>query len=494
MSFKDYDIGPFYDEMFEAPGKPRPGTELLANKIESLPQGEIGRRQTAAEKALFDSGITFSVYGHQDGTEKIWPFDIIPRIVEASEWNTIEKGLIQRITAMNLFIDDIYHGKKIVKDKVVPLELIESAEGYLKPCIGLDPPRQIWCHITGTDLVRDENGQYFVLEDNMRCPSGVSYVLSNRRLMRRTFPEVFTASKVKPVERYPSKLLDMLISIAPPGVADPVVGLLTPGIYNSAYFEHSFLAHEMGIELVEGTDLTICDGFVCMRTTKGPRRIDVIYRRLNDDFLDPEAFRPESVLGVPGIMEAYKKGRVALANAPGTGVADDKVIYAYVPKMIKYYLDQDPIIPNVPTYLCWEDKDRKYVLENLEKLVVKSANESGGYGMLVGPASNKAEQEAFAEKIKAKPRNFIAQPALGLSRVPVVVGDFFEGRHVDLRPYIIYGDDIYVLPGGLTRVALRKGSLVVNSSQGGGSKDTWVVDEALQIQNSQSQTQGGDAC
>ena len=488
MCFSSYDIGDYYDEMIEAPEKFRPGAILLADKIKTLPKGEIQNRQAVAEKALFDMGITFSVYGHQDGAEKIWPLDIIPRIVEAREWNIVEKGLIQRITALNLFIHDVYNERRIIRDKIIPEDLIESAEGFLKPCIGLKPPKNIWCHITGTDLVRDKNGQFLVLEDNLRCPSGVSYVLANRRLMRRTFPEVFTASKVKPVEEYPAKLLDMLLSIAPENVIEPVVGLLTPGIYNSAYFEHSFLAHEMGIELVEGRDLVVSDGFVCMKTTKGLKRVDVIYRRINDNFIDPETFMPESLLGVPGIMEVYRQGRISLANAPGTGVADDKVIYAFVPQMIKYYLDQDPIIENVPTYLCWKEKDRKFVLDNLEKLVVKSANESGGYGMLIGPASSKAEQETFAAKINAMPRNFIAQPTISLSRVPVVVGDSFEGRHVDLRPYIVYGEDIYVLPGGLTRVALRKGSLVVNSSQGGGSKDTWVVDESLQDIQNQAQT------
>lgn len=476
MSFEKYDIGPFYDEMFEAPGRPRPGSRLLAQKIESLPKGELRRRQAAAEKSLYDMGITFNVYGHEDADEKIWPFDLLPRIVDSSEWERIEKGLQQRIQALNLFIDDVYHGQKIIKDGIVPSELITSAEGFLPPCIGLNPPGGVWCHVTGTDLVRDEKGTIYVLEDNLRCPSGVSYVLANRRLMKRTFPEVFAASNVKPVDVYPTKLLDMLYSVAPSGVQDPMVVLLTPGIYNSAYFEHSFLAHETGMELVEGRDLIAEDGFVCMRTSKGLQRVDVIYRRLNDDFLDPKAFREDSVLGVPGIMDVYRAGRVALANAPGTGVADDKVIYAYVPKMIQYYLGEDTIIPNVPTYLCWEKKDRAYVLDHLAELVVKSANESGGYGMLIGPSASAGEQAEFAEKIKAEPRNFIAQPALGLSRVPIITEDSFEGRHVDLRPFILYGKDVYVLPGGLTRVALRKGSLVVNSSQGGGSKDTWVVE------------------
>ncbi len=478
MQFKDYDIGGFYDEMFESPDTPRAGSRLLVQKIESLPPGELKRRQAAADKALFDMGITFNVYGHGDGTEKIWPFDLVPRIVDSDDWGRIEKGLKQRIYALNAFVDDVYHDQRIVKDGIVPGDLIRSAEGFLPPCVGLDPPRGVWCHISGTDLVRDQAGGLFVLEDNLRCPSGVSYVIANRRLMKRTFPEVFAASNVKAVDVYPARLLDMLIAMAPAGVADPVVTLLTPGMYNSAYFEHSFLAHETGIELVEGQDLVVHGGEVCMRTTKGLQRVDVIYRRLNDDFLDPNVFRQDSVLGVPGLMDVYRAGRVSLANAPGTGVADDKVIYAYAEDIIRYYLGEEPVIPNVPTYLCWKDEDRRYVLNHLDSLVVKSANESGGYGMLIGPASTREDRSEFAGKIRAQPRNFIAQPALGLSRVPVIVDDTFEGRHVDLRPFILYGEEIFVLPGGLTRVALRKGSLVVNSSQGGGSKDTWVVDNA----------------
>ena len=341
--------------------------------------------------------------------------------------------------------------------------------------MGLRPPRGIWCHITGTDLVRDRDGQIYVLEDNLRCPSGVSYVLENRQVLKRTFPQVFEASRVRPVDDYPSRLLDMLQYLAPDSVTAPTVVVLTPGIHNSAYFEHAFLAQQMGIELVEGRDLVVTDGFVFMRTTKGLQRVDVIYRRLDDDFLDPLTFRADSLLGVPGLFEVYKAGRVALANAPGTGVADDKVIYAYVPKIIRYYLGEDSILPNVPTYVCWDDTERKHVVANLDKLVVKVANESGGYGMLIGPHASSAERAEFAERIQAAPRNYIAQPTLALSRAPVIVEDHFEGRHVDLRPYILYGQEIYVLPGGLTRVALRKGSLVVNSSQGGGSKDTWVL-------------------
>ncbi len=475
MQFNAYSLDGFYDEMFAAPGSPRPGSVLLKDKIESLRPGELAARQAAAEKTFYDLGITFTVYGHEEGTEKIFPFDIIPRIVEAKEWQRVEVGLKQRIMALNLFVHDVYNDKKIIKDGVVPAELIDSAQGYFKACVGLQPPLGVWCHITGTDLVRDEQGDFHVLEDNMRSPSGVSYVLANRAVLKRTFPQVFAASKVRPVDEYPSLLLDMLHAIAPHHATQPTVGLLTPGVYNSAYYEHSYLAQQTGVELVEGRDLVVRDGYVHMRTTRGLVRLDVIYRRVGEDFLDPKVFRKDSLLGVPGIMEVYRAGRVALANAPGTGVADDKVIYAYVPKIIKYYLDEEPILPNVPTFLCSVDSERDHVLQNLDSLVVKAANESGGYGMLVGPASTKAQRETFAQLIKDNPRNYMAQPTLKLSRAPVIVDDHFEGRHVDLRPYIVYGQDIQVLPGGLTRVALKKGSLVVNSSQGGGSKDTWVL-------------------
>jgi uncharacterized circularly permuted ATP-grasp superfamily protein len=475
MKFDRYDVGGFYDELFDAPGKPRPGAELLVKKIESLNKGELVRRQHEADSVLLRLGITFNVYGDKAGTEKIFPFDLIPRIVESKEWEWIERGLKQRIRALNLFIDDIYHEQKILKDKVIPEFVIKSAQSFRKQCVGVNPPRGIWCHVTGTDLVRGGDGQIYVLEDNLRVPSGVSYVLENRRLMKSTFPEVFDASRVRPVGDYPSRLLETLQHLAPDGIASPQVVVLTPGIYNSAYFEHSYLAQQMGVELVEGRDLVIQDGRVKMRTTRGFQSVDVIYRRIDDDFMDPKAFREDSLLGVPGLMEVFRNGRVALANAPGNGIADDKVIYAYIPKAIKYYLGEDAIIPNVPTYVCWDDKEREYVLGNLDKLVVKAANESGGYGMLIGPHANEELRAAFAEKIRGNPRNYIAQPTLSLSRVPTLTADGIEGRHVDLRPYILYGKDIYVLPGGLTRVALRKGSLVVNSSQGGGSKDTWVV-------------------
>ena len=475
MQFSAYDTAGFYDEMFEADGRPRAGATLLVQRIHGLPQGELLQRQRAAEQALLHMGITFNVYGDAAGTERIFPFDVIPRIVEAADWALIERGLKQRIQALNLFIDDVYQAQHIINDGIVPAFLIQSAKCLLQPCVGLRPPRGIWCHITGTDLVRDRDGQIYVLEDNLRCPSGVSYVLENRQVLKRTFPQVFEASRVRPVDDYPSRLLDMLQYLAPDSVTSPTVVVLTPGIHNSAYFEHAFLAQQMGIELVEGRDLVVADGVVFMRTTKGLQRVDVIYRRLDDDFLDPLTFRSDSLLGVPGLFEVYKAGRVALANAPGTGVADDKVIYAYVPKIIRYYLGEDSILPNVPTYVCWDDTERQHVLANLDKLVVKVANESGGYGMLIGPHASAAERAVFAERIQAMPRNYIAQPTLALSRAPVIIEDHFEGRHVDLRPYILYGQEIYVLPGGLTRVALRKGSLVVNSSQGGGSKDTWVL-------------------
>lgn len=475
MRFEGYEVGSFYDEMFLPSGQPRAGAELLVQKIASLASGELIRRQQAAERALLNLGITFNVYGDSDGGERIFPFDMLPRIVAADEWARIEKGLKQRIHALNLFIDDVYHEQRIVKDGVIPEDIVRSAKSFRAQCMGLNPPRGIWNHITGTDLVRDADGCMYVLEDNLRCPSGVSYVLENRELLKRTFPQVFADCNVRPVNEYPGNLLKTLQYLAPEGVERPTVAVLSPGIYNSAYFEHAYLAQQMGVELVEGPDLVAADGRIWMRTTRGFERVDVIYRRIDDDFLDPLAFRADSTLGCAGLMDAYLNGRVALANAPGTGVADDKVVYAYVPRMIKYYLGEDTILPNVPTYLCWEPEQRQHVLANLDKLVVKAANESGGYGMLVGPHADQATRDEFAERIKASPRNYIAQPTLALSRVPVIVGESFEGRHVDLRPFILYGRDIHVLPGGLTRVALKKGSLVVNSSQGGGSKDTWVL-------------------
>ncbi len=475
MKLGTYNPESFYDELFESAGKPRPLASVLVRNLESMPDGELIRRQQAAEKALFDLGITFNVYNNQSGLERIFPFDILPRMIEAAEWDFIERGLKQRIRALNLFLDDIYHHQRIVKDGIIPAELIRSATGYRNECRGLNPPWGIWCHITGTDLVKDGDGKLHVLEDNIRCPSGVSYVIGNRQVMKRTFPQIFGAINPRPVEDYPSRLLDMLQFLGPKGDHPPTVALLTPGIHNSAYFEHSFLAQQMGIELVTGSDLVVRDGYLYMRATRGFKRVDVLYRRIDDDFLDPRVFRSDSALGIPGLMDVYRNGRVALANAPGTGVADDKVVYAYVPKIIEYYLGEKILLPNVDTYMCWVPEERDYVLKHMEELVLKTANDSGGYGVLIGPHATKAVLKEWAERIEDNPRNFIAQKTLALSRAPVIVGDACEGRHVDLRPFALYGKDIYVMPGGLTRVALKKGSLVVNSSQGGGSKDTWVL-------------------
>ncbi|RMF20816.1 MAG: circularly permuted type 2 ATP-grasp protein [Cyanobacteria bacterium J083] len=478
MPFAAYDPEPeqFYDELFITQGKPRSYCLPLIEHLNSLGIEQLQQQRTMAEIALLKLGVTFNVYSDNQGIEKIFPFDIIPRVIPNSEWQSLEKGLKQRIKALNLFLNDIYDEQKIVKDGKIPAQIINTATGFLQPCLGIKPSSGIWCHITGTDLVRDKDGAWYVLEDNLRSPSGISYVLENRRVMKSTFPEIFQDMAVAPVDDYPNQLLETLLSLAPPQLPNPTVVVLTPGIYNSAYYEHSFLAQQMGVELVEGRDLVVADGYLQMRTTKGLHRVDVVYRRIDDNFLDPLVFNPDSLLGVSGLMEVYKKGRVALANAPGTGIADDKVIYAYVPEMIRYYLGEEPLLANVPTYLCWRDKDREYVLNNLEKLVVKAANESGGYGMLMGNKSTVQEREEFAQKIIAQPRNYIAQPILTLSRVPTLIDGKIEGRHVDLRPYILHrGDDIYVHPGGLTRVALQKGSLVVNSSQGGGSKDTWVL-------------------
>ncbi len=473
FSFKKYQTEGFFDEMFNADQTVRPGYVPFHQRVEKLGREDLIGRQHAAERALMSMGITFNVYSEGEGTERIMPIDIIPRIIEAAEWNHLERGLIQRITAINHFIHDVYNDQHILNDGIVPRDLIESSKCFLPSCIGLQPPKGIWCHITGTDLIRGDDGQYMVLEDNLRCPSGVSYMLENRELTKQTFPDVLARTGVRPVSDYPTRLLQMLQFIA--DRPNPTVVVLTPGIYNSAYFEHSYLAQQMGVELVDARDLVVSGGYVKMRTTKGFQIVDVIYRRIDDTFIDPKMFNPDSMIGIPGIMDVYKKGRVALANAPGTGVADDKVIYAYVPRIIQYYLNEEPIIPNVRTYICGEDQDCEYVLDNIEQLVVKEANEAGGYGMLIGPKADKAEHDLFRQKIRDNPRNYIAQPTISLSRVPCLIGDQPEGRHVDLRPYILYGDGINVIPGGLTRVALRKGSLVVNSSQGGGGKDTWVL-------------------
>ena len=473
---KRYEPENFFDEMAAPDGKVRPHYERFRELFQSLTPSEFDLKRQAVDLAFLRQGVTFNVYGDSAGTEKIFPFDLLPRIIPAAEWEMLERGLAQRITALNLFLHDIYHEQKILKDGVIPPFYVLSGKHFRREFVNFNVPRDIYIHVCGTDLIRDDQGQYMVLEDNGRCPSGISYVLENRRAMKRSFPGMFENIGVRPVEDYPSKLLWMLQHIAPAGVSDPTVVLLTPGAHNSAYFEHTYLARQMGIEIVEGRDLVVRDARVFMRTTKGLQPVQVIYRRIDDDFLDPTVFRRDSMLGVPGLVNAYRAGHVSLANSIGTGIADDKVMYYFVPRMIKYYLDQDPILPNVPTYLANEEADKKYILENLERLVVKAANESGGYGMLIGPKATKAEIEDFRQKVSAEPRSYIAQPTISLSRHPthVAEGDF-EGRHIDLRPYIIYGEKIEIVPGGLTRVALRKGSLVVNSSQGGGSKDTWVL-------------------
>ncbi len=477
MRLDNYSTDGFYDEMFDTGGRPRGGADALARRLASLSDGELVRRQKAADLTLLNMGITFAVYGHEAGTEKVWPFDIVPRIVDAGEWNKIDRGLKQRILALNMFVADVYGEQRILKEGVVPQELLFSAPCYLPQCVGLKPPGGVWCHVVGTDLVRDADGEFYVLEDNLRCPSGVSYVIENREVMKRTFPQIFGGLRIQPVEDYPERLLETLQHVAPSNGHAPKAVVLTPGIYNSAYFEHSFLAQQMGVELVEGSDLVVSDGYVCMRTTTGLQRVDVIYRRIDDTFLDPKVFRADSTLGVPGLMEVYRRGRVTLANAPGTGVADDKAVYAYVPRIIRFYLGEEPILNNVPTRICSEPDDLRYVLQHMSELVIKPTNESGGYGILIGPRASAEELRLCADQITANPRNYIAQPVLSLSRVPTIVDDHLEGRHVDLRPYVLYGKEIFVLPGGLTRVALRKGSLIVNSSQGGGSKDTWVLAE-----------------
>jgi uncharacterized circularly permuted ATP-grasp superfamily protein len=472
-----YDPGEFFDEMYAADGEVRPHYRSLVERLGTLPLPEFERRRAAVDLALLRRGVTFTVYNDSEGTERIFPFDLIPRIIPSREWSRLEAGLIQRITALNLFLHDLYHEQKILKDGVVPAAQVLSAKHFRREFMNFSVPHDIYIHICGTDLIRDKDGTYLVLEDNLRCPSGVSYMIENRSAMRRAFPNLFQSYGVRPVEGYPEILLKSLLHIAPDTNDKPNVVLLTPGVYNSAYFEHCFLARQMGIPIVEGRDLLVQDTRVYMRTTAGLLPVDVIYRRIDDDFLDPAVFRSDSMLGVPGLVASYRAGNVALANSIGTGVADDKVIYAYVPKVIKYYLDQDPILPNVPTYLASEPADRKFILENIAKLVVKSANEAGGYGMLIGPASTKEEVADFRAKVAANPRNFIAQDPVMLSRSPTWCENRLEGRHIDLRPYVLCGEKTVVTPGGLTRVALRKGSLVVNSSQGGGSKDTWVLDE-----------------
>lgn len=475
--FETYQLDAAFDEMFDSSGVPRPPYNTLYQRLQELSPEALRQRQQAADLMFLNQGITFTVYGNEAGIERIWPYDLLPRIITDAEWAVVESGLTQRITALNMFLKDIYHNGRILRDGVVPRDLVFSCRHFRREMRGIHVPRGTYIAIVGTDLVRLDDGRFAVLEDNLRVPSGVSYMLVNRQVMKRVFPQMFSRHHVRPVEHYGLALLATLQALAPQHRSNPTIVLLTPGVYNSAYFEHTFLARLMGIELVEGRDLLVHDNIVYMRTTAGLRRVDVIYRRVDDDFLDPLAFRPDSTLGVPGLLNAYRAGNVALANAIGTGIADDKALYAYVPQIIRYYLSEEPILPNVETYLLTDESQRRYVLENLDTLVVKAVGESGGYGMLIGPHSTAAQRDEFAKRIIAEPRNYIAQPTLALSRAPCFIEGQIEPRHVDLRPYILYGDKVTIVPGGLTRVALRRGSLVVNSSQGGGSKDTWVLSE-----------------
>ncbi|MEX2236600.1 MAG: circularly permuted type 2 ATP-grasp protein [Dehalococcoidia bacterium] len=470
-----YDSAAFWDEMFESPGVVRPHYRPLASRLETLGSEEVARREQAAHLSFQARGITFAVNQDTEGVEKIMPFDLIPRLILPGEWKQIERGLEQRVRALNLFLEDVYHDQRILGSGVIPPELVLGARGYRRQLHGADLPLNVYTHIVGSDLVRDGSGQFYVLEDNLRTPSGVSYLVENRRVLKRVWPQIFLDYEVRPVEGYPQDLLDVLLAIAPPSADDPTVVLLTPGMYNSAYFEHAFLAKSMGIEMVQGSDLVVDDGTVYMRTTAGRERVDVIYRRVDDDFLDPLAFRSDSLLGVPGLLAAYRMGRVSVANGMGVGVADDKAIYAYVPSIIKYYLGEEPILPGVKTYLPTDKSDLAFILEHLDELVVKSVNESGGYGMMIGPHATAADRAEYRERVVADPRGYIAQPTLALSRHPCWTRDHFEGRHIDLRPFVLFGKQVSVTPGGLTRVALRSGSLVVNSSQGGGAKDTWVL-------------------
>lgn len=474
-ALKHYLLDHTFDEMFADKDHLREQYRPLLEHFATLPQDEVQRRKQAADLSFLNQGITFTVYGREEGTEKIFPYDLLPRIITSAEWAKVERGLTQRITALNLFLKDIYNEGRILKDGIVPREIVYSCQHFRRQMVGLQVPRNVYIAVCGTDLIRLENGDFVVLEDNLRVPSGVSYMLTNRRVMKRIFPQLFRNYNVRPIEQYTQLLLGTLRSLAPEGRPEPNIVLLSPGVFNSAYFEHAYLARQMGIELVEGRDLVVHDNVCYMRTTSGLRRVDVIYRRVDDDFIDPLSFRSDSILGAAGLFNAYRAGNVTLANAFGTGVADDKALYAYVPDIIRYYLSEEPVLNNVETFLCTREKERNYVLANLDKLVVKAVGESGGYGMLIGTQSTAKERDVFAEKIRSNPRNYIAQPTISFSRAPCLIGDELEPRHVDLRPYVLYGDKVTIVPGGLTRVALKQGSLVVNSSQGGGSKDTWVL-------------------
>ena len=466
-----------WDELRDASGHARPAADELLAAVERIGVEELRARQAAAAADILTMGITFTVYSEGSNIDRAWPFDVIPRVIEATEWRRIERGLVQRLKALNRFIDDVYNERRIIDDGVFPGDLLVDSENYREECRGVHPKFGVWAHISGSDLVRDGDGTMYVLEDNLRVPSGVSYVLENRAVAKRAFPEIFARQSIAPVDAYTDELNKLLSSLAPDEIPQPSIAVLTPGIFNSAYFEHSFLAQRMGATLVEGGDLVVSESDrVFMRTIDGLEPVDVIYRRIDDLFLDPEVFNPESMLGVPGLMRAWKAGKVAIANAPGAGVADDKVVYAWVPDIIRYYLDEEPLIPNVPTFRCLYEDERRFVLDNLRDLVLKPANESGGYGILIGNRATGAQLKEHARKIEEDPRNWVAQPILQLSTAPTLCGDAVEPRHVDLRPFILTGATSYVTAGGLTRVALPKGSLVVNSSQGGGSKDTWIVD------------------
>jgi len=471
----NYKFNGFYDEMLAATGRPRPAYRRLYEQLNRLGPDELQRRHKLAMEMFRNHGITFAVYPDAQGTEKVFPFDVIPRIIEARTWEHLEAGLAQRLRALNLFLDDVYGRKLILRQRAVPPEIVLSSSLYLREIEGLEVPHGIHCNIAGIDLVRNEKGDFFVLEDNVRTPSGASYVQANRYVMKRILPDLFAGYPVRPVEGYIHELLRHLRWLAPGGIDDPTVVLLTPGINNSAYYEHLYLAKQMGVELVEGSDLVVDDDHVFMRTTRGLRPVHVIYRRIDDEWLDPIFGRQESLVGVAGLVNAYRAGNVAIANALGNGVADDKAVYTMVPKIIRYYLDEDPILPNVETYLCANESDRRYVLEHLDRMVVKTVDASGGYGMLIGTASTAEEREEFRRRIMTVPRAFIAQPVVALSIQPVLDGGKFRPGHQDLRPFVLTGPDVYVTAGGLTRVALRPGSLVVNSSQGGGSRDTWVM-------------------
>ena len=469
-----YDSSAFFDEMFESPGVPRPHYRVLAEQLAKLSVEEFAARRNAVDASFLNQGIGFTVYGEEEGLERIFPFDLIPRVIPRAEWDHIERGVIQRVQALNAFLHDVYHGQRILREGTIPADLVFGARHFRREMIGVNPPGGVYAHVAGIDIVRDEHGEYLVLEDNVRSPSGTSYMLENRAAMKREFAPIFERYGVLGIDQYPQELLAALRVVAPPAAATPTVVLLTPGVHNSAYFEHSFLARHMGIELVEGGDLLCHDDVVYMRTTQGLQRVDVIYRRVDDEFIDPLLFRQDSMLGAPGILNAYRAGNVTLANAPGTGVADDKAVYKYVPEMIRYYLGEEPVLGTVPTFLGADEGDRTYILEHLAELVVKTVDGSGGYGMLIGPVASSEEIEQSRRQIQADPREFIAQPVIGLSRMPIYL-DELRPAHVDLRPFVLSSSITSVVPGGLTRAALRDGSLVVNSSQGGGSKDTWVL-------------------